>query len=137
MTIRSIIFLTGFALTVFTGINMQDIFLGSDIISEFIPEDYEEIPEAASNLGAQTELENSDAQVQTDIKASDIKSYVEQLDEEINFIENLQEDPDLYGITENSPITESSLARHSSPEDRVDLANKDRANKFNRIYIKK
>jgi hypothetical protein len=137
MTIRSIIFLTGFALTVFTGINMHDIFLDSDIITDIIPENYEEIPEAASNIGAQTELEFKDVQVQTDLKSSDIKSSVEQLDDEIHFIENLQEDPDLYGITEDSPTTESTLTRHSSPDDRMDIVNKDRANKFDRIYVRK
>ena len=148
-SIKYIIILTGVISSIYLGVNLLDIFNDIDLtinseseevnggtvsdLSEEVSQDtiiQEEYPTVR-------EITYANKITQTELKSSDIKSYVEQLDDEIHFIENLQEDPDLYGITEDSPITESSLTRHSSPDDRVDIVNKDRANKFDRIYVRK
>jgi hypothetical protein len=155
-SIKYIIIITGVISSIYLGVNLLDIFNVTDLT---INSDIDEISneEVKTNDGTVSDLSDEVSQntiiqeeyptvreityankiTQTELKSSDIKSSIEQLDDEIHFIENLQEDPDLYGITENSPTTESSLSRHSSPDDRVDIVNKDRANKFDRIYVRK
>jgi hypothetical protein len=160
MYIKYIILTVGIFSSIFLGISLEHSFFDTGL-EEFNPEDYE-IPDSTidviisepsedgtvSELSEEStvtqdqiitvrEIEYKDVSSQTDIKSSDIQSYEEQLDDEISFIQELQEDPDLYGISEDSPIHESTLTRHYSPDDRMDIANIERANKFDRSYIRK